>query len=49
MLEFFGSVVLGVMIALSNAAGTGGGGIVVPILMIFYQFATKQAVALSNF
>lgn len=48
-LEFFGSMVLGVMIALSNAGGIGGGGIIVPIGIIFFQFRTKQAVALSNF
>ena len=48
-LEFIGSVVLGVMVALSNAGGIGGGGIIVPIAIIFFAFRTKQAVALSNF
>ena len=49
LLEFIGSVVLGVMVALSNAGGIGGGGIIVPIAIIFFAFRTKQAVALSNF
>ena len=48
-LEFIGSIVLGVMVALSNAGGIGGGGIIVPIAIIFFAFRTKQAVALSNF
>jgi len=49
MLEFFGFIVLGIMIAFSNAAGIGGGGIIVPICIIFFQFSTKESVALSNF
>mmetsp|Transcript_20949 Transcript_20949/g.23314 ORF Transcript_20949/g.23314 Transcript_20949/m.23314 type:complete len:248 (-) Transcript_20949:876-1619(-) len=49
ILEFFGSVILGIMIALSNAGGIGGGGIIVPIGIVFFSFRTKQAVALSNF
>lgn len=48
MMEFFGSVVLGIIVALSNAGGIGGGGFNVPIAIIFFQFNTKQAVALSN-
>lgn len=30
-------------------AGIGGGGVVVPISMIFFQFDAKNAIALSNF
>jgi hypothetical protein len=47
--EFLGSVILGLLIALANAGGAGGGEVIVPILMIFFQVALKQAVALSNF
>lgn len=47
--EFVGSVILGLLIALANAGGAGGGEVIVPILMIFFQVALKQAVALSNF
>ena len=49
MLEFFGSFVLGILIALSNAGGIGGGGIIVPIVLIFFNFSTKESIALSNF
>ena len=49
ILEFFGSMILGIMVALSNAGGIGGGGIIVPIAIVFFRFRTKQAVALSNF
>jgi uncharacterized membrane protein YfcA len=49
IIEFFGSIVLAIMLAISNAAGIGGGGIIVPIAIIFFQFSTKEAVALSNF
>ena len=49
MSEFLGSVILGLLIALANAGGAGGGEVIVPILMIFFQVALKQAVALSNF
>ena len=35
--------------ALCNIAGIGGGGGAVPIIMGFFKFDTKQAVALSSF
>jgi uncharacterized membrane protein YfcA len=34
--------------ALSTAAGIGGGGIIVPFCMIFFGFDTKSAIALSG-
>ena len=37
------------MIGLSVISGIGGGGIVVPLLMIFYNMSTKMAVAISGF
>jgi hypothetical protein len=49
LMEFFGSVSLGILIALCNAGGIGGGEIIVPAGMIFFVFSTKEAVALSNF
>lgn len=48
LIEYFGSLLLGVLIALCNAGGIGGGEIIVPIILIFFSFATKQAIALSN-
>ena len=35
--------------ALSNIGGIGGGGITLPILMIFFGFKTKPAIAISSF
>ena len=48
-MEFAGSFVLGILIALAAAAGIGGGGIVVPICIIFFGFSTTGSIALSNF
>ena len=48
-LEFVGSFVLGIILALCNAAGVGGGGIVIPICIIFFRFSTTHSIALSNF
>jgi uncharacterized membrane protein YfcA len=47
--EFFGSFMLGVILALCNAAGIGGGGIIIPICLIMFRFDTTHSVALSNF
>ena len=47
-LEFFGIIVLGVIMALCNAAGIGGGGIVIPICLILFRFDTTHSIALSN-
>ena len=35
--------------ALAVMSGIGGGGIIVPLLMIFYNLDTKEAVAVSGF
>lgn len=35
--------------ALAVMSGIGGGGIIVPLLMIFYKLDTKEAVAVSGF
>ena len=35
--------------ALSNVAGIGGGGIAVPVLIAFFYFTTKTAIAISSF
>ena len=42
-------MVLAVLMALSVMAGTGGGGIIVPLLMAFYDLNTKQAISISGF
>jgi uncharacterized membrane protein YfcA len=47
--EIYGTVILTVMMVLAVVSGIGGGGIVVPLLMIFYEQDTKVAVAVSGF
>jgi len=48
-MEFGGIYVVGAVIALSCMAGIGGGGVVVPLCMVFFNFGTKNAVAISGF
>lgn len=47
--DFWGTllVTLGLLIAASG--GIGGGGILVPLLILVYGFSPKHAIALSNF
>mmetsp|Transcript_18380 Transcript_18380/g.25456 ORF Transcript_18380/g.25456 Transcript_18380/m.25456 type:complete len:108 (+) Transcript_18380:284-607(+) len=35
--------------ALSNVAGIGGGGVAIPLVMVFFSFPTKEAIAISSF
>ena len=35
--------------ALAVMSGIGGGGIIVPLLMVFYKLQTKKAIAVSGF
>lgn len=46
--EFIGALLMGVTIALCNAAGIGGGGIVVTIGITLFFFSPKESVAMSN-
>ena len=48
-IEYGGIVVFSIMMALANIAGIGGGGIAIPIVMAFFQFNTKPAIAISSF
>ena len=47
-LEFIGMIVLAVTIALWNASGIGGGGIIVTIGITMFMMSPKEAVANSN-
>lgn len=47
--EIYGTVVLTIFMVLAVVSGIGGGGIVVPLLMVFYDIDTKKAVAVSGF
>ena len=48
-IEVLGTVVLTVFMALAVMSGIGGGGIIVPLLMVFYKLSTKGAIAVSGF
>jgi uncharacterized membrane protein YfcA len=47
--EFAGIYVLAIIMGLGTMAGIGGGGIVIPLLMILFGFDTKGAIAISGF
>lgn len=36
------------MMIIANMGGTAGGGVLIPIAIIFYGFDTKNSIALSN-
>ena len=42
-------IVFSIVMALANIAGIGGGGIAIPILIAFFFFTTKTAIAISSF
>ena len=48
-LEIVGLVVFILIKALSTIAGIGGGGIVIPLVISFFGFTTKPAIAVSSF
>lgn len=48
-IEISGTIVLMILMALAVMSGIGGGGIIVPLLMVFYKLSTKEAVAVSGF
>jgi len=48
-IEWVGVFVFSFVMALCNIAGIGGGGISIPLLMAFFYFDTKHAVAISSF
>ena len=48
-LEIAGILVFGFIMALCTVAGIGGGGIAVSMLIAFFKFDTKPAVAISSF
>ena len=48
-LEIGGLFVFTFIMALSNVAGVGGGGVAIPIVMSMFHFTTKPAIAISSF
>jgi len=43
-----GDVIFAFLVALCNMGGIGGGGIVIPMIEVFYNFPIKEAVAISS-
>jgi len=48
-MEIVGIVVLSILMMLCTLAGIGGGGVVVPLLSVFFTFEFKEATAISGF
>jgi len=48
-MEIAGIIILPIILALAQAGGVGGGGIIVPFCILFFGFDTKEAVAQSAF
>ena len=48
-MEFWGLTFVFWFLWYANMGGVGGGGIVLPIAVIFFKFDSKNAIALSNF
>jgi uncharacterized membrane protein YfcA len=48
-IEWAGILVFSFVMALCNIAGIGGGGIAIPLIIAFFHFETKSAVAISSF
>ncbi len=48
MKEAIGAILIFIGSALSNAGGIGGGGLLVPILILFLNFNTKEAIPISK-
>lgn len=48
-IEIGGTAVLTILMAMAVMSGIGGGGIIVPLLMMFYSLETKAAIAISGF
>lgn len=47
-IEMWGTGVLTALMALAVMSGIGGGGIIVPLLIVFYKLETKAAIAVSG-
>ena len=47
--EIIGSVVFFLVIGIASAAGIGGGGITMPIIILFFGYSGISAVSMSNF
>lgn len=48
LLEFIGFLLIIILASLSTASGIGGGAIVVPVTLMFFNLGAKEAVAIAN-
>lgn len=48
-MEFLGMVVLPALMGMANVGGITGGGLTVPLLITFWGFGMKEAIAISGF
>ena len=48
LIENAGELLTALILFLSNCGGLGGGGSMIPIIIIFFGFEVKQAIGLSN-
>ena len=48
-IEVVGLIIFCAFMALANVAGVGGGGVAIPLIMAFFGFDTKTAIAISSF
>jgi uncharacterized membrane protein YfcA len=46
--EWYGYCVFSIVLALCNVGGVGGGGVANPLIIIFFHFKTKEAIAISS-
>lgn len=46
--EFFGYFLTMVVLIITNCGGNGGGGALIPVLYVFFQFDARNCIALSN-
>jgi uncharacterized membrane protein YfcA len=47
-LEFWGMLMVIFVLIIANMGGLGGGGIVLPVMLLFFKFDAKNSIALSN-
>ena len=47
--EIIGTITFALFMALSTVAGIGGGGVAIPMVMGFFDFEMKPAIAISSF
>jgi hypothetical protein len=47
--DIVGSILVGIGLMIAASGGVGGGGILVPLLIIVFNFNPKHAIPLSNF